>query len=347
MPPYQASADEGRRGLAEGSVSASRRACRSFHHDAEVRPIVGAHPSNCRDVADLLSESPKVSWSWKLTLSRVSLTPMSYAVQTPVFEGPLDVLLHLITKQQVELYEVSIATIVDGFLAHLDEMERSAAQQGIQLDLETVTQFLLIAATLVQLKSQRLLPGREDIDLDEELALWEERDLLLARLVECKTFKDAASALLVLESMAKQSYPRRAGLEERFLGLTPDLLAGVSPERLRKAFVRATTPKPPPPKVTLDHVTQVRITVQDAMEELIEQMPRLGNASFRGLTAKYTEKLEVIVHFLGLLELYKQGVIELEQAVTFGDLQVRWLGYPDDNIVDILGAQALHYAYEG
>src|SRR5882724_10299929 len=138
---------------------------------------------------------------------------MPYAVQTPVFEGPLDVLLHLITKQQVELYEVSISTIVDGFLAHLDRMQREAEENELRLDLETVTEFLLITATLVQLKTQRLLPGREDVDLDEELALWEERDLLLARLVECKTFKDAAVVLAHLASMAARSAPRRAGLE--------------------------------------------------------------------------------------------------------------------------------------
>jgi segregation and condensation protein A len=261
---------------------------------------------------------------------------MPYAVQTPVFEGPLDILLHLITKQQVELYEVSISTIVDGFLSHLDRMQREAEANKQPLDLETVTEFLLIAATLVQLKTQRLLPGREDMDLDEELALWEERDLLLARLVECKTFKDASLALVALEDMAKRSYARRAGMEERFLGLSPDPLAGIDPERLRKAFMKAIAPKPEPPKVTLDHVTQIRITVQDAMEEIIEQMPRIKNTSFRQLTSKYSQRLEVIVHFLGLLELYKQGVIELEQARSFGELQISWLGYPDD-VVDLTG----------
>jgi segregation and condensation protein A len=271
---------------------------------------------------------------------------MPYAVQTPVYEGALDVLLHLITKQQVELYEISISTIVDEFLAHLEHMQADAERTQTPLDLETITEFLLIASTLVQLKTQRLLPGRDDVDLDEELALWEERDLLLARLVECKTFKDAALALVALEDMAKQSYPRRAGMEERFLSLTPDLLEGVKPARLRSAFIKALEPKPQPPKVTLDHVTQIRVTVQDAMEELIEQMPRIRHTNFRSLTSKYTERMEVIVHFLGLLELYKQGVLDLDQAVTFGDLKVTWLGYPDDVVLD-LRTGALADAYEG
>lgn len=271
---------------------------------------------------------------------------MTYAVQTPVFEGPFDVLLHLITKQQVELYEVSIATIVDEFLAHLDRMETEARENNAPLDLETITSFLLIAATLVQLKTQRLLPGREDLDLDEELALWEERDLLLARLVECKTFKDASLALVALEEMAKQSYARRAGMEEQFLGLSPDPLEGITPEKLRKAFLKATAPKPEPPRVNLHHITNIRITVQDAMEELVEQLPRIGRTSFRQLTAKYTERMEVIVHFLALLELYKQGVLDLEQAITFGELEVSWIGYPDDVVID-LRERALADSYEG
>ena len=122
--------------------------------------------------------------------------------------------------------------------------------------------------------------------------------------------------------MAKQSYARRAGLEERFLGLSHDPLEGISADRLASRFLKAVEPKPEPPKVTLDHVTQIRITVQDAMEEMIEQLPRIGKASFRQYTRKYTERLEVIVHFLGLLELYKQGVLELEQAFTFGELEI-------------------------
>jgi segregation and condensation protein A len=275
-----------------------------------------------------------------------SLSRVGYAVQTPVFEGPLDVLLHLITKQQVELYEISISEIIDGFLAHLEAMQREAAEQGTQLDLETVTQFLLIAATLVELKVRRLLPGREDVDLDEELALWEERDLLLARLVECKTFKDAARALLSMEESAKQSYSRRAGMEEHFLSLTPDLLANITPEKLKAAYLRATAPKPEPPKVTLDHVTQVKITVQEAMELLAQSLPTAGRVTFRKITQGCETRMEVIVHFLSVLELYKQGFVEIDQARTFGELQVEWIGSQVD-VLDELRAHALADAYEG
>ncbi len=204
------------------------------------------------------------------------------------------------------------------------------------------------AAVLAGLREERAAGRlREDLDLDEELALWEERDLLLARLVECKTFKDAALALLALEDDAKASYPRRAAMEERFLKLTPDLLEGVSPDRLRRAFIKAVTPKPEPPKVSLAHVTQIRMTVTDAMEELVEQLPRIKRATFRQLTAKYGERMEVIVHFLGLLELYKLGRIDLEQVATFGELQVVWTGEENDNVFADLRQHELADAYEG
>src|ERR1044071_16479 len=128
---------------------------------------------------------------------------MTYQVQTSVFDGPFDLLLHLILREQVDLYEVSLSALVEAYLAELEKMGT--------LDLEIATEFLLIAATLVELKARRLLPGDADVDLDDELALWEERDLLLARLLDCKTFKDASVVLAQLSSMASRSAPRRAG----------------------------------------------------------------------------------------------------------------------------------------
>src|SRR6188508_2904237 len=161
----------------------------------------------------------------------IILVSMSYDVATPVFEGPFDLLLHLILREQVELYDVSLTKIVDAYLTELESMET--------LSLDVATEFLLIAATLIELKTRRLLPGDDDLDLDEELALWSERDLLLTRLVECKTFKDAAVALHTLSDRAGRSFPRLAGPDERFIDLTPDLLDGVTPSDLRTAFLRA------------------------------------------------------------------------------------------------------------
>jgi segregation and condensation protein A len=247
---------------------------------------------------------------------------MAYAVSTPVFEGPFDLLLHLIVRDQVDLYEVSISTIVDAYLAELDAL--LAGTDG-RLDLEVATEFLLIAATLIELKARRLLPGVEEADLDDELGLWDERDLLLAKLLECKTFKDAAAALAHLGELAGRSYPRTSGLEDRFLDLTPDLLAGVTPTSLRTAFLRAVAPRPVP-TVDVSHLHVSTASVSAAMEELLDELPRAGRITFRRLTSGLVERLEVVVRFLAVLELFKQGLIDLDQVRSFAELEIVWLG---------------------
>ncbi|HEY4375861.1 MAG TPA: ScpA family protein [Acidimicrobiales bacterium] len=264
---------------------------------------------------------------------------MPYEVQTDVFEGPFDLLLHLILKEQVDLYEVSLSRIVDAYLGYLDRLET--------FDLDIATEFLLIAATLVELKTRRLLPGDPDLDLDDELALWEERDLLLSRLLECKMFKDAASRLAGLAQVAGRSHPRTAGLEEPFFDLAPDLLAGVTGEMIRAAYVSATAPKPVP-RIDLDHVAPVRASVNDAVAELVDELPRIGRITFRALTDSLVERLEVVVRFLAILELFKQGYIDLEQAETFGEITVAWLGVDhgdDRSVLDELAGRI--DVYEG
>lgn len=247
---------------------------------------------------------------------------MPYAVSTPVFEGPFDLLLHLITRQQVDIYQVSLSSIVDAYVSTLAQMTT--------LDLDVATEFLLIAAVLLELKARRLLPGSDDVDSEEELALWEERDLLLARLFACKTFKDASAALHRMMDAAGRSYPRAAGMEERFLELTPDLLAGVTPERIRQAFLSAVTPRPIP-RVDVTHLAPVQASVTDAVEELVDELPRVGSITFGRLTSDLAGRLEVIVRFLAILELYKRGWIDLDQATSFGELTIRWLGTDGDD----------------
>ncbi len=260
---------------------------------------------------------------------------MTIDVSTPVYEGPFDLLLQLILQEKVDIYEVSLATVVDRYLAELATMQA--------LDLDVATEFLLIAATLVELKTRRLLPGTNDGDLDEEFALWEERDLLLARLIECKTFKDVAQVFAALADDADLSFPRLVGPDERFAGLMPDLLEGTSVRRLQSAAIRAFTPKPEP-IVDLFHVNPIRFTVAEAVAEMIDELPRVGRISFRRLTADLGERLEVIVRFLAILELFKQGFVELDQVERFGDIEVVWTpGAHHDVTVD----QILVDAYEG
>ena len=261
---------------------------------------------------------------------------MAVDVTTPVYEGPFDLLLQLILKEQVDIYEINLSTIVDAYLIEIDRMQRDET-----IDLDVITGFLLIAATLVELKARRLLPNMADMDLDEELALWEERDMLLARLLEAKTFKDVAAVFSRLAEEADLSFPRAVGPDERFVEVMPDMLEGTGVRSLQRAAIRALTPKPVP-VVDLFHVNPITITVADAVAELIDELPRVGRISFRRLTADLGDRIEVIVRFLALLELFKQGAVDLDQPERFGDIEVVWSA--DENVDT---GSILIDAYEG
>jgi segregation and condensation protein A len=245
---------------------------------------------------------------------------MATRVETPVYEGPFDLLLQLILAEEVDLYEINLARIVDAYLGEIERMQ--------SLDLDVATEFLLIAATLVELKARRLLPGPADVDLDDELALWEERDLLLARLLECKTFKDVSAVFATLTEQASATVARHVGPDERFADVAPDLLAGVTPARLRDAAIAAMTPKPVP-RIDLHHVAPIRVSVADAVAELLVTLPEAGPITFARLTAGVAERLDVIVRFLAVLELFKQGLVDVEQAELFGDITIVWAGSDD------------------
>jgi len=240
---------------------------------------------------------------------------MAIDVSTPVFEGPFDLLLHLILSEQVDIYEVDLARIVDAYLRELERMQ--------SMDLDVATEFLLIAATLVELKTRRLLPDERDVDIDDELALWEERDLLLARLIECKTFKDVSRVFDQLADAAGLCFPRIVGPDERFHGLMPDLLEGTSVRRLQSAAIRALTPKPIP-EIDLYHVAPVKITVAEVVAEMVRELPTIGRTTFRSLTEGFTDRVDVIVRFLAVLELFKQGYVDLDQTERFGEIEVAW-----------------------
>ncbi|MFZ9016890.1 MAG: segregation and condensation protein A [Ilumatobacteraceae bacterium] len=258
---------------------------------------------------------------------------MSIDVSTPVYDGPFDLLLQLILQEQVDLYEVHLSQIVDAYLAELALLQ--------SLDLDVATEFLLIAAPLVELKPRRLLPNSSDMDLDEEFSLWEERDLLLARLIECKTFKDVARIFSGLAEQADLSFPRTVGPDERFAGLMPDLLEGTSVRRLQSAAIRALSPKPQP-IIDLFHVTPIKLTVADAVRELVDELPRVGRITFRRLTADLADRIEVIIRFLAVLELFKQGHVDLDQPERFGDIVVNWCAPAGTSVEQILVD-----AYEG
>lgn len=241
---------------------------------------------------------------------------MVATVSTPVYEGPVDVLLQLVGDHKVDVYDVPLTAVVEAFVAEL--------AQRAQMDLGEVTEFLVIVAVLVELKSRKLLPGPDDVEADEEVDGYEERDRLLGRLLELQAYSGAADAFAVLIERAARSVPRQAGFEDRFRDLAPDLLAGVTPRDLAAAFRRAMTPRPAP-VLDLSHVTVEAVTVSEAVEELVVRLPGARRATFRELTWHCTTRMQIIVRFLGLLELCKRGWVALEQGETFGDLLVVWV----------------------
>ncbi len=260
---------------------------------------------------------------------------MVATVSTPVFEGPIELLLQLVNSHEIELYDIPLAAVVDTFVAEVASWHT--------VDLQTLSEFLMVASVLVELKSRRLLPGHDDVDPDEELVGWEERDLLLARLLECQAYAAAADGFAVLFEQAARSVPRSAGLDADFVVNAPDLLEGVTPTDVAEAFLRATAERPVP-VVDLYHVTVDTVTVSDTVATLASRLPRLGRSTFRSLTRHLTSRMEIIVSFLALLELYKQGRVSLDQGHTFGDLEVAWVEEGPETV----SVGAGHYdEYEG
>lgn len=240
---------------------------------------------------------------------------MAYEVKLDVFEGPLDLLLNLITRQRVDIYDVPLATITDEYLAAISRMDG--------LDLEATTGWLVVAATLIELKSLRLLPSGGDGDVDA--LLLEERDLLLARLVECATFREAGMWIKAGLELGASWHGRSVGLEPPFADLAPDLLARTSVNDIAAAAGRVLAPVPVP-SLDTSHVAPIRASVRDAVVLLAARLESASRASFEELCRDTDDKMEVIVRFLALLELFKVGAVEVAQANRFGDITAIWTG---------------------
>lgn len=241
---------------------------------------------------------------------------MDYVVRTEVFEGPFDLLLHLIARQRVDIWQVSLSRITEDYLAEVRRMR--------QLDLEVATEFLVVAATLLELKAARLLPA-PDADPDEAETALEERDLLFARLLQYRAYKQAAE--LFGERMAEQAayLPRRVGAEDVLKGVALDLLTGVEPAELARLAAAAHTPSPQP-EVRTSHIAPPKLSVAEAVADLAVRLRERGSSSFEELLGRKALPIEVVVGLLALLELYKRSLVEIEQTATFGAIAVRWTG---------------------
>jgi segregation and condensation protein A len=241
-----------------------------------------------------------------------------FTVRLENFTGPFDLLLQLIGKHKLDVTEVALHQVTDDFIAYIRAM-------GDDWDLDEASEFLLVAATLLDLKAARLLPAAE-VEDEEDLALLEARDLLFARLLQYKAFKEAAAYLARLEDTGAKRWPRAVSMEPRYAEALPDLVLGVGAERLFKLALKQFVPKPGPPQVSIAHIHQVRVSVREHAALLRDRLRRAGHATFGLLIADCENTLEVVARFLALLELYREGLIDFEQPVSLDELTVRWVG---------------------
>jgi segregation and condensation protein A len=254
----------------------------------------------------------------------------TFRVRLDNFEGPFDLLLTLISRRQLDVTEVALSQVTDEFLAYLGGTAR--------WDLDRATEFLVVAATLLDLKTARLLPAAE-VEDEEDLALLEARDLLFARLLQYRAYKVAAAYLGELERTQGRRYGRSAALEPRFAELLPDVLLGVSPQRFAELAARAMTPRPTP-TVSVDHVHAPRVSVREQMMILRARLRSAGAATFRALVGDCTTTLEVVGRFLALLELYREAAVAFDQAAALAELRVRWTGPTDEDEPENAGEDA-------
>jgi segregation and condensation protein A len=238
-----------------------------------------------------------------------------FRVRLHNFEGPFDLLLQLIGKHELDITEMALHTVTDDFIAHLKLL-------GDDANLDETTEFLVIAATLLDLKAARLLPDAEVEDV-EDLALLEARDLLFARLLQYRAYKQVAGLFVELEAGAMRRFPRSVALEERFAALLPEVLLGVEPGAFAELAAAVFRPKPPP-TVGIDHLHADQVSVPEHAAILRERLAELGVATFAALTADCANPLEVVARFLAVLEMFRDRMVDLEQPEAFGELTVRW-----------------------
>jgi segregation and condensation protein A len=240
-----------------------------------------------------------------------------FQVRLTNFTGPFDLLLQLIGKQKLEITELSLSKVTDEFISYIRAM-------GDGWDLDEVSEFLVIAATLLDLKAAKLLPQAE-VEDDEDLELLEARDLLFARLLQYKAYKELAAVLAEREAEFARGYPRQVKLEPRFAEALPDLVLGIGAQRLAEMAVKAFGPKPVP-VVAIDHIHMVRVSVREHAAILREKLIRRRTATFRALCADCKSTLEVVARFLALLELYREGLVAFDQMTALGELTIQWTG---------------------
>jgi segregation and condensation protein A len=247
----------------------------------------------------------------------------SFVVSLEEFSGPFDVLLSLIAKHRLDVTALSLHQVTDDFVAYIKA-------RGDEWTLDEATEFLVIAATLLDLKAARLVPGGE-VEDEEDIAILEARDLLLARLLQYRAFKEMSADFKHRLLTAGRQHPRAVGLDEKFAKLLPEVELGLGPDDFANLAARALEPKLPD-VISVAHIHAARVSVREQAAIIVERLRRMGQASFRTLTRDCDTTLLVVARFLALLEIYRDGVVTFDQPTPLGELYVRWIGDDDADL---------------
>jgi len=274
-----------------------------------------------------------VRMSQEIFTSQVAATPSitdgrvaGFALHLANFDGPFDLLLQLIARHKMDITEVALGTVTDEFISYIKQLENS--ENG--WDLDKTTEFLVVAATLLDLKAAKLLPSGE-VDDESDLALLEARDLLFARLLQYRAFKEIAAILRERIEREEKSFPRTVALEPHFAQLLPEVLIGVGAQRFAAIANRVLTPKTTP-IFSIDHLHRPLVSVAEQAVKVVEMLRKTGRVTFRSLASDASSTLVVVARFLALLELYREGVVRFEQVISLGELQITWVGSADGEV---------------
>ena len=243
-----------------------------------------------------------------------------FSVHLENFDGPFDLLLQLISRHKMDITEISLSLVTDEFIAFIRALERSG--QGWKLD--QATEFLVVAATLLDLKAARLLPSGE-VDDEEDLALLEARDILFARLLQYRAFKEIAATFAARIALADKSFARVVSLEPGLAALLPEVLIGVGAARFSAIAARVLTPKTPA-LMSVEHLHLPLVSVAEESRVVVAALRRATSLSFRNLITDSDSTLVIVARFLALLDLYRQGVLRFNQVIAMGELQISWTG---------------------
>jgi segregation and condensation protein A len=252
-----------------------------------------------------------------------TLAEVGFEVRLDNFEGPFDLLLSLISKHKLDITEVSLSRVTDEFIAHV---KAGAAADG-EWDLEQTSSFLVVASTLLDLKSARLLP-QGDVEDEDDLALLEARDLLFARLLQYRAFRQVAAVLEQRLAGESRRHPRAVGLEERYAGLLPEVLIGIGLDAFAVMAARALEPRPEL-EVSLQHIHAPAVSVREQAELIVDRLRRTSTMTFRALCGDAPDTLTKVARFLALLELFRENAVAFDQMSPLGELTVRWTGSED------------------